>query len=381
MTTDPQTDRLHDEILDLKAELAQMRDLLRTENQRANNAIDRETTAEQAALEAEQDRDRLRAVVARIAQMADAWEQRLPEVIRTPAVVSAIRAALEPAAAVPVAAPPTTEQGALRELFAAAIRAAACPGECGKTEEECAKERIQPFAWHHGRLAVVEGSPEMFADAVLAVLPAPADRAAEARVRALHQEYAFGDDPQVYCAHCNQISGGWIPWPCPTVQALDDGPSREATEPQPETQTAAHPLTVLTAPALLATIKELRDLRAPLIDALATVHQSMTSCVGDEWAMEWLGKVWSQLPLEVRAAAGDTDAADELAAEAPHTETPDAPAVSSRPGTEQEAQDPHAVCVCGHSRGEHVTVSGRLLCDECDPDSTDNLVCKGFEAL
>lgn len=39
----------------------------------------------------------LRAVVARIGQMADYWEQRLPEVIRTPAVVSAIRAALEPA--------------------------------------------------------------------------------------------------------------------------------------------------------------------------------------------------------------------------------------------------------------------------------------------
>jgi hypothetical protein len=56
---------------------------------------------------------RLRAVVARLAQMADHWEQKLPEVIRTPAVVSAIRAALEPAA-VPVAAPPTTEQTAAR---------------------------------------------------------------------------------------------------------------------------------------------------------------------------------------------------------------------------------------------------------------------------
>jgi hypothetical protein len=69
-----------------------------------------------------------------------------------------------------------------------------------------------------------------------------------------------------------------------------------------------------TVPALLATIKELRDLRAPLIDALGTVYRSMTSCVGDEWAMEWLGEVWTQIPLDVRALAGDKDAAAELAA-------------------------------------------------------------------
>jgi len=73
---------------------------------------------------------------------------------------------------------PQTEQAALRDRIAAAIRAAACPGECGKTEEECARERIQPFAWRHGRLAVVEGEPEMFADAALAVLPEPTNRAA-----------------------------------------------------------------------------------------------------------------------------------------------------------------------------------------------------------
>lgn len=67
-------------------------------------------------------------------------------------------------------------------------------------------------------------------------------------------------------------------------------------------------------PALLATIKELRGLRTPLIEALATIHQSMTSCVGDEWAEEWLGEVWSQLPLAVRALAGDQDATAEIAA-------------------------------------------------------------------
>lgn len=39
------------------------------------------------------------------------------------------------------------------------------------------------------------------------------------------------------------------------------------------------------------------------------------------------------------------------------------------------------VCVCSHTKGEHIAVSGRLLCDSCDPDSTENLVCKGFDAL
>jgi hypothetical protein len=52
------------------------------------------------------------------------------------------------------------------------------------------------------------------------------------------------------------------------------------------------------------------------------------------------------------------------------------PAIST-----EEAEGPRTVCVCGHTRGEHVEVSGRLLCDECDPDSTENLVCREFEAL
>ncbi|WP_060905379.1 hypothetical protein [Streptomyces scabiei] len=52
------------------------------------------------------------------------------------------------------------------------------------------------------------------------------------------------------------------------------------------------------------------------------------------------------------------------------------PAVEAQPGKDTETR-----CVCGHTKGQHVTVSGRLLCDECAPDSTDNLVCKEFEAL
>jgi hypothetical protein len=59
---------------------------------------------------------------------------------------------------------PTTP---LRDQLADAIRNATCTGNCDTNEEQCARERIQPFAWHHGKLAVVEGSPEMFSDAVL----------------------------------------------------------------------------------------------------------------------------------------------------------------------------------------------------------------------
>jgi hypothetical protein len=52
---------------------------------------------------AEKETARLRAVVARLRQMTDHWEQQLPEVIRTPAVVSAIRAVLERAETEPSA--------------------------------------------------------------------------------------------------------------------------------------------------------------------------------------------------------------------------------------------------------------------------------------
>ncbi|KOU59922.1 hypothetical protein ADK57_32170 [Streptomyces sp. MMG1533] len=49
--------------------------------------------------------------------------------------------------------------------------------------------------------------------------------------------------------------------------------------------------------------------------------------------------------------------------------------------TDEEAENPRTVCVCGHTKGEHLRVSGRLLCDACDPDSTENLTCTGFDAL
>lgn len=157
---------------------------------------------------------------------AAVWEQCRTDypssVVDDPRNIAAVAAAVA-RAHVSAVRPPATDPTALREQVAEAIRAAACPGNCGKTEEECARERIQPFAWHHGRLAVVEGEPEMFADAVLAVLPA-VDRAAEARVRALHQPMQRG--PFTICAHCSGWDGEWrclgvvTDYPCPTLRAL-----------------------------------------------------------------------------------------------------------------------------------------------------------------
>jgi hypothetical protein len=47
-------------------------------------------------------------------------------------------------------------------------------------------------------------------------------KAAIARIRTLHQQYrSVYDDATDSCAHCNQISGDVIPWPCPTIDALN----------------------------------------------------------------------------------------------------------------------------------------------------------------
>src|SRR5690606_25900479 len=99
---------------------------------RANQAIDREETAEQAAEEAHAELKHAHAALARIRQMADHWEQHLPEVIRTPAVVSALRAALDRVSSA-VVAPPTDQtapshRAGLRDRIAAAIWERQNPG-------------------------------------------------------------------------------------------------------------------------------------------------------------------------------------------------------------------------------------------------------------
>ncbi|MFE7509723.1 hypothetical protein ACFU8I_00555 [Streptomyces sp. NPDC057540] len=79
--------------------------------------------------------------------------------------------------------------------------------------------------------------------------------------------------------------------------------------------TLSHPTTAETVPALLATIQELHALQQPLVGALQRIHEDMENARsgGDEWASEWTVQVWNELPLAVRAAGGDQDAAQELA--------------------------------------------------------------------
>lgn len=80
-TADPtETDRLHAEILEGRAQISELRDLLRSENQRANAAIARETTAEQAAIEAEEQARRLGLMVDEYGAGASALTDKLRRV-------------------------------------------------------------------------------------------------------------------------------------------------------------------------------------------------------------------------------------------------------------------------------------------------------------
>jgi septal ring factor EnvC (AmiA/AmiB activator) len=65
-------------------------------NSKRLDAVLADRESERAARTAEEKRARAaEAVLARVRQMADHWEKQLPDVIRTPAVVSALRAALD----------------------------------------------------------------------------------------------------------------------------------------------------------------------------------------------------------------------------------------------------------------------------------------------
>ncbi|MFD7093359.1 hypothetical protein [Streptomyces xanthophaeus] len=50
---------------------------------------------------------------------------------------------------------------------------------------------------------------------------------------------------------------------------------------------------------------------------------------------------------------------------------------AARQASGQPAPGP---CMCGHRKDQHVTVSGRLLCDSCDPDDT-TATCTGYDAV
>lgn len=65
---------------------------------------------------------------------------------------------------------------------------------------------------------VGEADAEFIAHARTAV---PALVAAVERVQALHFQYLPAAVDFDCCAHCNQNSGGYVEWPCPTIRALE----------------------------------------------------------------------------------------------------------------------------------------------------------------
>lgn len=171
-----ETERLHAEILEGKAEISKLRDLLRAENQRANSAIDRETTAEQAATEAQEEVRRLGLMVDEYGAGASALTDKLRRVrdlhretcvvaqgVILPPVASCGLCEVLDAPAVPVS--PPTDQTALRDRIAEALY-----------RREWPRKQI----WQQA-LAMDREVFEAMADAVLAVLPEPADRGAVLR--------------------------------------------------------------------------------------------------------------------------------------------------------------------------------------------------------
>jgi hypothetical protein len=165
----------------------------------------------------------------------------------------------DPAAAVPVAAPPTTEQSALRDRVRRALCEAAGFG----------------FAWGTDMLEPDEYGD--VADAVRAVLPAPADRAAVPR------EAADGEGDELVCVDecgfCNAC--GYEPFGTPAEGW------REAA-------------------------RFLRRTARDSGDRSGALHGARL------------------IEAELRRLADEA----EQAAEAPHTATPDAPAVVAQPGKE-----------------------------------------------
>lgn len=163
-------------------------------------------------------------------------------------------------------------ESSLRDRLAEALRTAAflCD-DCCTLEDEAACDAAHPIqatCLHFDQVADITGPVDDIADAMAAVVQAELDageiafekrgqiitrlearaQKAEAernqyytalqgsarreagnsspqqvaRIRALHQQYrdvfAVGDHDS--CAHCNQISGAVVPWPCPTITAL-----------------------------------------------------------------------------------------------------------------------------------------------------------------
>ncbi|WP_329592169.1 hypothetical protein OG195_27395 [Streptomyces sp. NBC_01362] len=82
-------------------------------------------------------------------------------------------------------------------------------------------------------------------------------------------------------------------------------------------ETGLRVMDALEQPAAVPSVADTQpEAETAALDVLRRIHADMVTCRsgGDEWASEWLGEVWTTLPLNLRAVAGDTDAAEELAA-------------------------------------------------------------------
>lgn len=221
--------------------------------------------------------------------------------------------------AVPV--PPATHATDLRDRIAAALLARI---------KQATVSRARPHDAFTSLLAATEYD---LADAVLAVLPPPAARAAvllEASAVADRIADAMGKDEEAWASRAK--------WACATVGV-------QLRRMADETQASWTPGPVAVARAA-------------------------------EWASQQRAATVD--PAMCPRCRGDNSEAFELCAACATTP----PAVVAEPGKEND--DPRTVCVCGHTRGEHAVVGGpfgrgRLLCDECN--GLDGGACKEFEAL
>ncbi|MFE1192892.1 hypothetical protein ACFW6E_08835 [Streptomyces olivaceoviridis] len=93
---------------------------------------------------------------------------------------------------------------------------------------------------------------------------------------------------------------------------------------------------------------------------------------GDGW-VSWVGELSSDAPAPVAEQPAATHSCS-------NCEGVDPTSCLMNPNRQQPAaaDDEETLCICGHYRIQHVKVSGRLLCDECDGDSTR--VCNVFTA-
>jgi hypothetical protein len=226
---------------------------------------------------------------------------------------AALKAGLFASSAVSVVLPATNQ--ALRDR----LRRAVCEAE--------------GFAWDSDMLEPDEYGE--VADMVLAVLPAPADRAATLREAADtlgRMDYDTDSHDYGYDTYRDAWNGGVMDGADKlrrmAVEAEQaGGPSREATEPQPETQTAPTAADVQHMLARMRTDAATHDL-GHLLGLLA---RWAASSEGRDVLLDDLIAGGYRLPH----ACGNCEGIDPDSC----LKNPDraAPAVSSRPGTEQEA--------------------------------------------